>query len=115
MWWLSAAFALLLFQAPPDPQKDGIKAIEEQRYGDAVVSLERAIAVNPKDAHSQYYLGYALSMLRRDDESIVAYRKAIELQPDLHPARLNLGLVLLRQKRPAEAIEAVTPAVNADP
>ena len=107
MWWLTAA---LLLQT-----QDGIKAIEAQRYTDAVASFEKAIAADPKNAHARYYLGYALSMLRRDDESIAAYQKAVELQPDLNVARFNLGLVLMRQNKAAEAVAAIEPVVKADP
>src|ERR1044071_1761352 len=100
MWRLTTALAAFLFQAPVDLQQDALKAIEAERYADAVANLQKVTAADPKSAHAQYYLGYALGMLRRDEEAIAAYRKAIELQPDLHPARLNLGVVLVRQKRP---------------
>jgi Flp pilus assembly protein TadD len=115
MWWMTTALAAFLFQAPADLQQEAIKAIEAERYADAVSNLQKATAANPKSAHAHYYLGYALSMMRRDDEAIAAYRKAIELQPDLNPARLNLGLVLMRQKKPAEAVAVLEPAVKANP
>jgi Flp pilus assembly protein TadD len=115
MWWHTTALLALLFQASPDLQQEAIKAIEAQRYTDAVTTLEKAIAAEPKSPHAHYYLGYAFSMLRRDDDAIAAYRKAIELQPDLNPARLNLGLVLMRQKRPEDAVTVLEPVVKAAP
>jgi tetratricopeptide (TPR) repeat protein len=114
--WRVAALAVAFFQvASQDLQQEGIKAIEAQRYTEAVASLEKAVAADPKSAHARYYLGYALSMLKRDEESIAAYRKAIELQPDLKPAQLNLGLVLMRQNKPGEAVAVLEPVVQADP
>ena len=115
MWWLTIGLAALLFQASPDAHKEGIKAIEEQRYTDAVSSLQRVVAADPKNAYAYYHLGYALSMLRSDNESIAAYAKAIEVKADLHPARLNMAIVMLRQNKAAEAVLAIEPVVKADP
>src|SRR5687768_4656272 len=115
MWWTATVLAAFLFQAPADLQQEAIKAIEAERYTDAVANLQKVAASDPRNAHAHYYLGYALSMLRRDDEAVPAYRKAIELQPDLNPARLNLGLVLMRQKKPAEAVAVLEPLVKANP
>ena len=114
MWSPAAVLALLLFQAP-DPHAEGVKAIEEQRFADAVPLMEKAAADNPKDHTAQYYLGYALGMLRRDPESIAAYRKALELKPDLGPARVNLGLILIRNGQPSEAVPVLEEAVKQDP
>jgi Tfp pilus assembly protein PilF len=95
-------FALLLFfQA--DPVADGLKALEEKRYADAVALFEKAVAADGKDYSVHFHLALANSLLNKDDVAIVEYKKALELKPGLYQAELNLGMVLLRQKQAAEA------------
>src|SRR5262249_48054332 len=102
MW--PVVVALFFFQQPPDHVADGMKALENGKYEDAVQSFRKAADADPKDYTAYFHLGLAYSMMNRDSEGIAAYRKTLELHPGLFEAELNAGILLLRQKEPAEAL-----------
>lgn len=106
----SIAFVLLLaFQTNFSEQ--GMKALDEKRYSDAVTSLTQAIAADPKDYSLHFNLALAYSLMSKNAEAIPEYKKTLELKPDLYQAELNLGISLLREKQPAEAAKYLTAAV----
>src|ERR1700685_4778692 len=107
----SIAFVLLLaFQTNFSEQ--GMKALDEKRYPDAVASLTQAIAADPKDYSLHFNLALAYSLMSKNAEAIPEYKKTLELKPDLYQAELNLGISLLREKRPAEAVPYLTAATT---
>ncbi|HTS63322.1 MAG TPA: tetratricopeptide repeat protein [Candidatus Acidoferrales bacterium] len=110
MWF--AAF-LLFFQA--DYTSDGMKALEESRYSDAVTAFTKAVAADPKDYFAHFNLAMAHTLLHHDDEAVAEYRKTLEIKPRLYEAELNGGIVLLRQKNPAEALPLLEDAAGQKP
>lgn len=103
MWCPATLLALLFFQQP-NPQAEGIKALEEQRYDAAIQVFSKAVEGDPKDYGARFHLALAYSLLNRDAEAIPEYQKVLELKPGLYEAELNLGMLLLRQKKPLEAL-----------
>jgi tetratricopeptide (TPR) repeat protein len=114
MWLPHVALAFLFLQKP-DPQAEGMKALEEQRYPAAVESFTRAVAADPKDYGAHFHLALSYSLLNRDAEAIPEYKKVLELKPDLYEAELNLGIILLRQKMAAEAAPYLEAAAKKKP
>jgi tetratricopeptide (TPR) repeat protein len=107
--YLSIAFTLFLaFQTNFSEQ--GLKALDEKRYPEAVESLTQAIAADPKNYSLHFNLALAFSLMGKNAEAIPEYKKALELKPDLYQAQLNLGISLLREKQPAEAVQYLTTA-----
>src|SRR3979409_2588828 len=104
MWLLPHVALAFLFLQKPDPQAEGMKALEEQRYPAAVESFTKAVAADPKDYGAHFHLALSYSLLNRDAEAISEYKKVLELKPELYEAELNLGMILLRQKMAAEAV-----------
>lgn len=92
-FWLQAA----------DPAADGMKALEGQKYDEAVRLFTLAVEKDKEDISAQFHLGLSLSLLNRDAEAIAAYKKVLEAKPGLYEAQLNLGVLQLRQKQYAEA------------
>jgi len=113
--------ALLLALVPfvmgfaSDPSADGLKALDEKRYADAVQSFTAAAAADPKDYSAHFNLAFALSMVHRDADSAAEYRKALDLKPDLYEAQLNLGMLLVRGQQPAEAVPLLQKAAAQKP
>ena len=103
-----ALVLLLAFQTNFSEQ--GMKALDEKRYPDAVDSLTQAIAADPKDYSLHFNLALAYSLMGKNAEAIPEYKKTLELKPDLYQAELNLGISLLREKQPAEAVQYLTAA-----
>ncbi len=91
------------------------RALEQEKYADAVPLLEKALAADPADYRARFNLAFALTQLQRDREAVEHYAKVVEQQPDLVPARLNLGILLLRQKQPAAAAPHLEVAAEKKP
>jgi tetratricopeptide (TPR) repeat protein len=109
-------FAALLFLVQStDFSADGLKALEERRYDDAVQLFSKAIEADAKDYSAHFNLGVAYSYLNKDEEGIAEYRKALELKPGLEAAEVNEGLLLFRQKRAAEALPLLEDAASQKP
>jgi arylsulfatase A-like enzyme/Flp pilus assembly protein TadD len=73
---------------------EGMIAIEDGRYSEAVPMLQQVLADSPLIAAAQMQLGIALARVRRYPEAIAALRKSVQLMPDSTPAQYELGLAL---------------------
>jgi len=108
--------ALLLFLAfQGDFSEKGMKALDENRYSDAVENFTRALAADPKDYTLHFNLALAYGLQGKDAEAIAEYKKTLELKPDLYQADLNLGITLLRGKQAAESLPYFTAAAAQRP
>jgi tetratricopeptide (TPR) repeat protein len=105
-----ALVTLLAFQT--NLAEQGLKALDEKRYPDAVASLTQAIAADPKDYSLHFNLALAFSLMGKHADAIPEYKKTLELKPDLYEAELNLGISLLRERRASEAVPYFTAAAG---
>jgi tetratricopeptide (TPR) repeat protein len=110
--WAVAAFLLFL---QTDYTSEGMKALNEGKYDDAVQAFRKAIEADTKDYFAHFNLAMAYTLLERDLEAVAEYRNALELKPALYEAELNGGIVLLRQKNPAEALPLLQDAAGQKP
>ena len=108
---------LLLLFAPqsPDPQEQGLKALEAKQYPAAIAAFERATMADPRDYSAHFHLGLARSMAGQNAEAAAAYRKTLELRPGLYEAQLNLGAVLLALGQSSDAIPRLKEAAAQKP
>jgi arylsulfatase A-like enzyme len=74
--------------------QDGMIAIEDGRYEEAIPLLKHVLDDSPLVTAAQLQLGIALSKLKRYPEAIAALRKAVEQLPDSVQAQYELGLAL---------------------
>jgi tetratricopeptide (TPR) repeat protein len=95
--------------------EQGLKAMQEQRYQEAVEDFNNAIAAEPKDYALHFNLALAYSLLGKDAEGIAEYKKCLELKPELYQAQLNTGIVLLRDKNPVDAVPYLKQAAAQKP
>jgi Flp pilus assembly protein TadD len=109
--WLAA----LLFLVQADYTSDGMKALEEGRYADAVTAFTKATAADPKDYFAHFNLAMAYTFLRQDAEAVAEYRKTLDIKPRLYEAELNAGIVYMRQKNPSEALPLLEDAAAQKP
>ncbi len=105
-----ALVTLLAFQS--NLAEQGLKALDEKRYPDAVANLTQAIAADPKDYSLHFNLALAFSLMGKHADAIPEYKKTLELKPDLNEAQLNLGISLLREKHPGDAVQYFAQAVG---
>ena len=77
-----------------------------QRYNEAQAEIERAIAINPNDAHGLAGRGTILLWLGQTDAAIEALEQAQRIDPDLDTVdRFALGLAYYLKRRYDAAIE----------
>src|SRR5947199_9016103 len=77
-----------------------------QRYNEAQAEIERAITINPNDAHGLAGRGNILLWLGQTDAAIEALEQAQRIDPDLDTIdRFALGLAYYLKRRYDEAVE----------
>ncbi len=81
----------------------------------AVVALERARELSPRDPKVLGLLGQALYRLGRFDEAVEAYQRLVDESPVEAAARVNLGLANLKAKRFTQAIRQLEIALDLQP
>lgn len=75
------------------------------QFKDALLSVERAIVLDPKSALFHFHHGTILMAAQKFVEANTAFRKAISLKPDFIEARYNLANSLRAEGDWASAIE----------
>jgi superkiller protein 3 len=76
---------------------------------------ERAVALNPQNAHARFMLGRIALEERRPSEAIGHFREAIRVVPEFEEAWNGIGLALLEQRRFAAAVTHYSEMVDALP
>jgi tetratricopeptide (TPR) repeat protein len=112
------ALEALLREQPGHPRAWSIAGFlyaEKGRLGDAIASLERALALAPDNATTLFNLGFVLQKAGRHDEAIARMTRAVELNPALDRAWYGLGISLIHGGRFHEAIERLTEAARLQP
>lgn len=81
-------------------------AIFDHRYSEALAEMDRAIAINPNDAHAIAGRGNALMWMGQTDNAVAALEAARRLDPKLGPLdRFALSLAYYLKQRYDAAIE----------
>jgi tetratricopeptide (TPR) repeat protein len=111
----SATFRQAIKKAPDDYRAEYFYALtmtragaqgDPTRRGQLIAALQRAIALNPKDAESRVCLGQAYLAADQVDEAAVELEKAIELDPKNPTALYQLGIAYRKQGK-TEAAQRV--------
>ena len=79
---------------------------------EAIASLKKAIAINPRRASPYYNLGNVYSRMKKLNKAVAAYKKAIEIKPDYAKAHNNLAIAYSRKKEYALAIKHCDRAIE---
>ncbi len=82
---------------------------------DAVTQFENALALDERNAASQFNCANALSDLERYEEARVRYERALQLDPDFVAAQNNYANCLRALQRPADACAAYQHALTLRP
>jgi tetratricopeptide (TPR) repeat protein len=83
-----------------------------ERYKEAIVSFDEAIALKPNFHETHYNRGVALANLGHYDDAIASYEKTIVLKYDYHEAHYNRGVALANLGRYDNAIESFEKAIG---
>lgn len=86
--------------------------VEDARYEQAVVKLQKILAVQPDMATAALQLGTTLVTLKRYPKAITPLRKAVDLLPESGVAHYELGIALLETKACKPAAEQFQTALT---
>ena len=98
---------------------DGVTAMHQRRYPEALALSEQAIAIEPEEAMFYGLRGDALSAMKRSDEARSAYDKAIVLNPDYYYFKERRGMLALQAgnkqaaRKDLQAASALLPTADA--
>jgi tetratricopeptide (TPR) repeat protein len=93
--------------------KVGLTALQAGKNDEAIVSFEKALALDPSLASVHYNLGAAYERKENFEKAREHFQAAIKLKPDFGEAYLSLGNSYLAQRKfDTPAIEALTKATE---
>lgn len=84
--------------AQPTALDEGVRLIRESHFDQALVKLEEAHRLAPRDPAIENLLGITETQLGNIDEAAIHYRNAIRLDPSQAAPHKNLGFNLLTAK-----------------
>jgi tetratricopeptide (TPR) repeat protein len=111
-------YRAILVEAPDHPGSHHLLGLVEHQLGRhdaALVSIQRAIALNDDEPNYHNNLGTVYRSLGRLDEAVACYRHAVARRPDFAAALSNLGLALQQKGELAPAQRALERALEAKP
>lgn len=93
----------------------GALALQSGRYEEGVELLNKAAAVDARQAHVHSNLAFALNALGRHDAALAAANRALALKNGFVDALNNRGMALAGLNRPEEALASFEKALAAKP
>lgn len=98
-----------------DSLEHGLKALQDNRFEEALTYLTAAEAAQPADARIRNFRGIVLVRLGRNREAADEYREATHLDPKLEDAYKNLGFIEWTEHHVESAREELQRAVELAP
>lgn len=99
----------------PAQRRQGLEALQQGRWDDAITALSAYVALAPQDAETLVMLGVAYSQSGRHADALLTMDRAARLAPQAAPVHTNRGLVLERGGLPEEAVQAFQEALRLNP
>lgn len=93
----------------------GMVFVQMGRSADALVPMQKAVALSPSNAEAHNILGIILYDLGRPAEAEASYQQALQIRPDYAEAYSNLGNTLKGMGRLAEAEASYRQALQIKP
>ncbi len=121
IWYRTIAPALLFIalvsslNAQPTAMDEGVRLFREGRFDQALIKLEEAHRIAPRNATIENLLGITETQLGHIDEADNHYRNAIRLDPSQAAPHRNLGFNLLTAKDYVRAEPELREASRLDP
>lgn len=101
--------------AADDRLGDASRLFKAGEHAQALETINRHLAGNPKDPQGRFLKGIILSGLNKQDEAIAVFRKLTEDHPELPEPYNNLAVIYAQQKQYEKAKEALEKAIRTHP
>jgi len=98
-----------------DAFNQGLTALKDNRYADALAEFTAAERDHPDDPRVHNFLGITLARLGQNDKAAVEYKESISLDPGMEDAYRNLGFLQWTQHQFKQAREVLQHAVELAP
>src|ERR1051326_179923 len=118
---LQTIFLLVAFMAgcngasSPEFLNQGVAALNNKQYDEAIKLLTKATERMSKSAEAYNYLGAAYQGKGEQTQAVRAFEKSISINPNFPPARFNLGVVCFERQQYPKAIEHLPRLVALQP
>lgn len=89
--------------------------MEAKRPDEALAVAEKAVSIDPGNAHANYSLGHILRLRGNKDEALTALTKAVAAEPGMLIAVYEQGMLLADKDRLEEALENFTRYLKTNP
>lgn len=93
----------------------GLADFSLKNYQNALISITKAISINPYHASFHSNLGNVFRKLGQNSKALESYDRAIRLDPNNATAYGNRGVVLQQEKRYSEALVSFNNSIKLDP
>ena len=94
---------------------DGVRLIREGHFDRALIKLEEAHRLAPRNATIENLLGITETQLKHIDKAAIHYRNAIRMDPSLAAPHRNLGFNLLNANEYGNSLPELREASRLDP
>ena len=81
----------------------GALLVKQGKLDEALMALQRAVSLDPKEFEAHWALGRALALKERYADALQSFQTAVSLAPNRSDAHYQLGLALRRLGRTEEA------------
>lgn len=92
----------------------GKKLHAERNFGQALVTFDRALRIDPNNVYVLLEKGHTLMELGRADDAFTVFNKIVQMQPS-STMYVTAGKALERQNKPREALQYYEKAIQLDP
>jgi len=94
----------------------GLNLARKGYYLEALLCFQKAVSVNPNNAHAWYNYGTGLTKVGKyDDMTLLCFEKAVELDPHDSEAWNNKGTILSHLGRNKEALACYSRTTELNP
>ncbi|MBL7177860.1 MAG: tetratricopeptide repeat protein [Desulfobacteraceae bacterium] len=95
---------------------DGVDAFEDGLYEDAVLSLKKAIELDPSNLEFHYYLGLSYTSLKQYEEALRVFESIVEKEPEaFRKAYFEIAAIYSRQEEYQKTVDTLTIVEKIDP
>jgi Tfp pilus assembly protein PilF len=97
------ATALLITPAHAEPHEATLKLIKQEKFNDALRSIDRYLEGHPNDPQMKFWRAFLLHKKGQTQDAMIQYREITQQYPELAEPHNNLGMLLAQQGELEEA------------
>jgi len=114
--FLSLTFFASAQQSAMNYFADGVEAFDSASYQEAILSLKKAIELDPSNLEFQYFLGITYSAMERYDDALKVFESIVSKEPfTFRKTYFEIAALFSRQGKYQEVIDTLNRIEKIDP